>query len=160
MAEKAGVSEGFMSQVENSVKSPSVDTLIGICDALGVNVGDLLNRLQNKERIFVLRRNEWDEVDFPHTGFTTRRFCAPEDRAVLDSAVLFLKPKASLPVRKDIKNGQEVLCVLQGALELVYGDRKLVMEKGDTAHFWSDPERQSITNNSDSLTVVFWVGTL
>ena len=43
VAEKARISEGFLSQVENSVSSPSVDTLFGICHALGVNAGDLLN---------------------------------------------------------------------------------------------------------------------
>ena len=48
----------------------------------------------------------------PHTGFVTRRMSPPENREVLDSAVLFIEPGKSLPVRKNIKNGQEVLCVL------------------------------------------------
>ena len=39
VAEKASISEGFLSQVENNVNSPSVDTLIRICNAIGVNAG-------------------------------------------------------------------------------------------------------------------------
>ena len=34
VAEKAAISEGFLSQVENDVNSPSVDTLFRICNAL------------------------------------------------------------------------------------------------------------------------------
>ena len=39
VAEKAGISEGFLSQVENSTSSPSVDTLISISNAIGRQCG-------------------------------------------------------------------------------------------------------------------------
>jgi len=160
VAEKSGVSEGFMSQVENNVKSPSLDTLMHICEAMDVNVGDLLNQFKNQERIVVISRNEWEDVDLPHTGFATRRFWPPEYRTVIDSAILFLEPKRSSPVRKDIKNSQEVLCILKGAVELIHGDRTVYLEEGDTVHLWSDPLRQSITNTSHELAVVLWVATI
>lgn len=160
VAEKAGVSEGFLSQVENAVSSPSVETLIKICDAIGVHAGDLINQINRQERLAVIRRSDWNDVDLPHTGFVTRRFFAPENRSVLDTAVLVLQPERSIPVRKGIKNGQEILCVLKGALELVYGDRKFLLSEGDTVHFWSNPESQSITNRSEELAIALWVGTL
>ena len=37
VAEKARISEGFLSQIENNVNTPSVDTLMNICGAMGVN---------------------------------------------------------------------------------------------------------------------------
>lgn len=160
VAENAGVSEGFMSQVENNVKSPSLGTLMNICEAVGADVGELMNQLKNQERLFVVSRAEWDEVDLPHTGFATRRFCAPEDRTVLDSAVLFIEPGKSIPVRKNIKNGQEILCVMQGTLELKHGDQVVTLAEGDTAHFWTEPRDQSVTNRSAGRAVVLWVGTM
>ena len=119
VAVKAGISEGFMSQVENNVKSPSVDTLMKICNAIGVNAGDILNQMREQERVAVIRKQEWDDVDLPHTGFITRRFFPPENRTVIDSAILVLMPNKSIPVRKDVNNGQELLCILKGSLELV-----------------------------------------
>jgi transcriptional regulator with XRE-family HTH domain len=160
VADRAGLSEGFMSQVENNVKSPSVDTLIKICDALDVNVGDLFNQLQSQERLFMVQRSEWDDVDVPHTGFATRRFMAPENRAAIDSAVLFLEPQKSLPVRKGLKTGQEVLCVLKGELELVHGERVVRLGEGDAVHFWSDPVNQRITNVGSERAIVVWIGTV
>lgn len=160
VAERAGVSEGFMSQVENNVKTPSLGTLMNICRAIGADVGELMNQLKNQERLFVVTRAEWDEVDLPHTGFATRRFCAPEDRTVIDSAVLFIAPGKSIPVRKNVKNGQEILCVLQGTLELRHGEQVVTLHQGDAAHLWTEPRNQAVTNQGSELAVVLWVGTM
>ena len=160
VAEKANVSEGFLSQVENSVSSPSVDSLVNICKALGVNAGDLLNKANGHEEIAVTFKSEWEDIELPKTGFVTRRFLSPENRSVIDSALLFLAQDKSIPVRKNIKTGQEVLCVLKGSVELVHGDRVLEMTEGDAIHFHANPARQSIINKGKDMAVVLWVGTL
>ena len=160
VAEKAGISEGFLSQVENSTSSPSVETLISISNAIGVNAGDLLNRVSVRENLAVVHKTEWDDIEVPKTGFATRRFLSPENRAVVDSAVLFLKPEKVIPVRKDIRNGQEILCVLQGALELFHGEQVVDLSAGDAVHFYANPAKQYIVNKGKKVAVVLWVGTL
>jgi len=160
VAEKANVSEGFLSQVENSVSSPSVDTLVNICKALGVNAGDLLNKANGHEEIALTLKSDWEDIELPKTGFVTRRFLSPENRSVIDSALLFLAQEKSIPVRKNIKTGQEVLCVLKGSVELVHGDQTIAMAEGDAVHFYANPARQSITNKGKDIAVVLWVGTL
>jgi uncharacterized cupin superfamily protein len=99
-------------------------------------------------------------VDFPPSGFVTRRFFAPDNRRVIDSSVLAIQPGGTIPVRKDMRNGQEALCLLEGSVELVHGDDVVTLHAGDSVHFWSIPEKQNITNTSDAVAVVFWVGTL
>ncbi|EKD40377.1 MAG: DNA-binding protein, partial [uncultured bacterium] len=69
VAEKASISEGFLSQVENDVNSPSVDTLIRICNAIGVNAGDLISQVSKQEKVILIRKSEWDDIDLSHTGF-------------------------------------------------------------------------------------------
>jgi transcriptional regulator with XRE-family HTH domain len=160
VAEKANVSEGFLSQVENSVSSPSVDTLVNICKAMGVSAGDLLNKANGREEIALALKSEWEDIELPKTGFVTRRFLSPENRSVIDSALLFLAPQKPIPVRKNIKNGQEVLCVLKGSVELLHGDQTLELAEGDAIHFYANPASQSITNKGKEIAVVLWVGTL
>jgi transcriptional regulator with XRE-family HTH domain len=160
VAEKAGVSEGFLSQVENSVSSPSVDTLVGICAAMGVSAGDLLNQAGTQETLVVIHKAEWDDMEIPKTGFVTRRFIPPENRTVIDTALLLLKPGTHIPVRKNVKNGQEVLCVLRGSLELVHGERTVPLAEGDAVHFYAYPAKQSIANKSNGVAVALWVGTI
>ena len=160
VAEKASISEGFLSQVENDVNSPSVETLMRICSAIDVNAGDLLTQVSKQEKIILIKKSDWDEIDLSHTGFVTQRFFPPEDRTVIDSSVLVIEPGKSIPVRKNIKNGQEVLCVLKGNVELMLSDEKISLTTGDSVHFWSNPENQKISNISTKISFVLWVGTL
>ena len=160
VAEKASISEGFLSQVENAVNSPSVDTLIRICNAIGVNAGELISKVSKQEKIIVIRKFEWDDIDLSHTGFVTRRFLPPESRTVIDSSILVIEPGKSIPVRRNIKKGQEVLCVLKGTVELMLSEETHVLAEGDSVHFLSNPDSQKITNTSDSTSFVLWVGTL
>jgi uncharacterized cupin superfamily protein len=90
----------------------------------------------------------------------TRRFLSPESRSSIDSALLFLAPEKLIPVRRNIKNGQEVLCVLKGTVELIHGEQTLALAEGDAVHFYANPARQSITNKGKDIAVVLWVGTL
>jgi transcriptional regulator with XRE-family HTH domain len=160
VAEKAGISEGFLSQVENDVNSPSIDTLMKICDAIGVNAGDLLNKIKNQDRLITIRKSEWDDFEIPRSGFATRRFFPPENRVVIDSAILVIKPGESIPVRKGIKNAQEILSVLKGSIELVHAENRIILTEGDAVHFWSDSANQQITNVEKDISVALWVGTV
>lgn len=160
VAERASISEGFLSQVENDVSSPSVDTLVRICNAIGVNAGDLISQVSKQAKAVLIRKSEWDEIDLSHTGFVTRRFFSPDDRTVMDSAILVVEPGKSIPVRKNIKNSQEVLCVLKGSIELMLSDETYTLTEGDCVHFLSNPDSQKITNTSTTTSFVLWVGTL
>lgn len=160
VAEKASISEGFLSQVENDVSSPSVETLIRICNALGVEAGSLLTQVSKKEKIILIKKTDWDDIDLSHTGFVTRRFFPPEDRTVIDSSILVIDPGKTIPVRKNIKNGQEVLCVLKGTVVLTLSGQSYELSDGDSVHFWSNPENQKISNNNRQQAFVLWVGTL
>src|SRR5579875_3293649 len=41
LAERSGVTKSFLSRVERDITSPSVASLVGICDALGLPLADL-----------------------------------------------------------------------------------------------------------------------
>ena len=84
-----------------------------------------------------------------HTGFITQRFFPPENRNIIDSGVLVLEPGKSIPARKNIKNGQEVLCVLKGKVELVHSDQTVTLFEGDSIHYYSTPEKEMITNKNE-----------
>jgi len=160
VAEKAGISEGFLSQVENNVNSPSVNTLVKICNAIGIQAGNVLKRAEKQERVVLIRKTDRGDVEFPSSGFVTRRFFSPEDRRIIDSSVIAIEPGASIPARKNMKNTQEVLCVLEGTVELFHGGKIIKLDEGDSVHYWSIQQRETISNRSNGLSVVLWVGTL
>lgn len=159
VAEKARISEGFLSQVENNVNTPSVDTLMNICSAMGINAGDILNQVEQQIKFVVIRKNDWGDIDVPQSGFATKRFFPPDNRTVIDTAVLVINQGKSIPVRKNIRNSQELLCVMKGKVELELGDETIMLSEGDSIHYWSIPGKEMIFGKSP-MSVVVWVGTI
>jgi transcriptional regulator with XRE-family HTH domain len=160
VSDLTGVSEGFLSQIENNVNTPSVDTLINICNVIGINAGDVLNTVKQQEKYVMIRKPDWADIDIPHSGFATKRFFPPDNRTVVDTAILALKQGKSIPVRKNIRNSQEMLIVLKGKVELELGDERISLSVGDSIHFWSNSSNQSIMGKSEDTAIVAWVGTL
>ncbi|HNW28415.1 MAG TPA: helix-turn-helix domain-containing protein [Spirochaetota bacterium] len=159
VAEKAHISEGFLSQIENNVNTPSVDTLMNICSAMGVNAGDILNQVERQVKFVVIHRSDWAEIDVPKSGFATKRFFPPDNRTVIDTAILVINEGKSIPVRKNIRNSQELLSVLKGTVELELGDEKITLSEGDSIHYWSIPGKEMIFGKSPT-SIVVWVGTI
>jgi transcriptional regulator with XRE-family HTH domain len=160
VAEKAEISDGFLSQVENNVNSPSVDTLMRICSSLGIDPGDLIKRANSQENIILIRKSDWEEIEISNSGFATRRFYPPDERTTIDSSVLVIEPGRSIPIRKNIRNGQEILSVLKGSVELLLSRKSYSLAEGDSVHFWADPQSQKITNTGSITSIVLWVGTM
>lgn len=50
LAEKVGLSIGFISQVERGITRMSLDTLIDICNSLDCSAGDILDHVQANPR--------------------------------------------------------------------------------------------------------------
>ncbi len=120
----------------------------------------MANLCYKQEKIIIIKKSEWDDIDLSHTGIATRRFFPPDDRTLIDSSILVIDPGKSIPVRKNIKNGQELLCVLKGSVELMLSNEKHALAEGDSVHFWANPINQKITNISADICFVLWVGTL
>jgi transcriptional regulator with XRE-family HTH domain len=160
VAERARISEGFLSQIENNVNTPSVDTLMNICNAIGINAGDVLNQIEKGDKFVLIRKSDWRDIDIPHSGFATKRFFSPDDRAVIDTAILVIEQGKSIPVRKNIRNSQELLIVLRGKVELELGDENIKLSDGDAIHYMSNPAHQKIHGKSAPNAIVTWVGTL
>jgi transcriptional regulator with XRE-family HTH domain len=50
LAEAAGLDRTFISIVERDIQSPSVDTFIRICEALGIKPSTLMARIEQRYR--------------------------------------------------------------------------------------------------------------
>lgn len=48
-AHKAGIDRSYLSQLENDHKSPTVDTLLRVCKAVGVRASVLLARVERSD---------------------------------------------------------------------------------------------------------------
>src|SRR5215213_10053115 len=66
VAEAAGVTKGFVAQIERAETSPSVATLLRMCDALGIEIGSLFE----SPRCDLVRVGDRTRIDFGGNGVT------------------------------------------------------------------------------------------
>lgn len=141
LAEKAGFTKSYISQIENRKRKPTIGTLVSIAHALGVDIFSILNgdRPRDEKQAFVIvksqNRREVKNPDMPsETRYESINYLKKDrliDAYILTSGFEFSeKPRSH--------EGQELLFVLQGRMELIYDGKKYLLDKGDACCFDSN----------------------
>ena len=72
----------------------------------------------------------------------------------------YQKQGKSIPVHKNIRNSQELFCVMIGKVDLDFSDKRIMFLKEENIHYWSNHGKQMISGKSAVNTIIIWVGTL
>ena len=165
LAELVDCSESMISKLENSRLSPSLAMLHRLADALDMAVPDLL--LQDEDgadaegvvTIFPASRfqvsgQERDEV---RAGVWFDRILPFGRDGLLQVQMLHLEPGAEQPRFLD-HEGEELIFVLDGVLDVIVEGRTYSVAQGDMIYFSSMlPHRYA--NTGDQTARAFWVNT-
>jgi transcriptional regulator with XRE-family HTH domain len=142
IADRTDLSESFLSQLEREQSGASVASLQRIAGALGVAVSDLFST-DGAERPRVLRRGARQLVAFGELAH--KALLTPKPFESLEVVVAEFRAGGSTgdePYRHG--DSEELLLVLEGAVELVLGEERHRLERGDCAHYRSStPHRVS-----------------
>ena len=155
VAEEAGVSESFLSQVERGVASPSVASLRGIAEALqesmasffaeGEEVAGHLVRVADRRRLVHPKRH-WEDVLL--TPRTSKRL------QVILSTVEAGQGSGEEPYSHD--SDEECVLILEGRLEFWVGEEHYLLEEGDSLLFESRLPHRNV-NPGPAQARVLWV---
>jgi transcriptional regulator with XRE-family HTH domain len=161
LAQKAGVSKGLISQIENNRTVPSLPVLFNIIHSLEENLPGFFEDMQDgnsKNHILLVRKGE--ERHFtkePVKGFTYKRILTRSIASqATDVVLLELKKKAS---RRQMIRTEAFECkyVLKGRVEYQIGKETIVLQEGDTLFFdGRAPHRLSNVGEGDALMLVFY----
>ena len=154
LAEKAGLSAPFLSQIENSSTTPSVTSMVKIASALGVPTSYFLDIANSNTLVHQSSQTHFYRLDQSHVRYGRIGSSLPNRQ--LEPMILIYPPNyASETVTH---SGEEFLYVLQGRVRLTIGSETQVLEVGDSAHFNSGL-RHLWSNDTDQELRVLWVGT-
>lgn len=133
LAEASGVTAGFLSQIESSAVMPSISTLVKICAALHVAVGDVFDAPGPKARL--VRRSERPVYAYPDSGVRDEILSAdPTHR--LEVVHSHFEPSGSTGGQPYAHGSQvEAAIVLKGRLVVRLGDEEFRLRAGDTLTF-------------------------
>lgn len=142
VARSAGLTKGFVSRLERDDVSPSVASLVSVCDVLGLRVGELFDPTPTS----VVRAGEGRLINFGGEG-AVERLITPGTQTALEVINSVIEPGGN--------GGEELYAlacdaecayVLSGTVEVVLENHVETLTAGDamtfpghTPHTWRNP---------------------
>ncbi len=132
LADEVGSSVAHLSRMESGARRPSLDGLLRVATALGVEVGELLEASEEPGPGTVVRgaTSPVHEVD----GFRFQSL-TPEAGPEGLAAMKIIFPVDRVEPEYKEHEGEEWIYVLSGRLRLTLGGEATVLEPGDAAYF-------------------------
>lgn len=156
LANRAGLTKGFISQVENEKfqTSISLDSLSDILDVLGVSLAEFFSEADSRRVIYTAA----DRMPVDGTGAHRFELLIPgSTNSLMDPIVVELQPGERLE-EKDPHPGEQFGYVLSGTVTLRLTKKKYEIPKNACFYFKSDQPHQ-ILNNSGKAAAFLWVTT-
>lgn len=153
LAERTGLSIGFISNVERDVNNPTISSLQKICEALGTNLAEFFSVPANHS--ILIRKNEGQSLDLPRSkGASYELFPLAEKR--LQPSVITVEPGGHYGDAPTGHEGEEICLVTSGTVEFVAGGASYNLNQGDLIYI--DPfVPHEMLNHSDAPAVTYWV---
>src|ERR671937_556024 len=154
IADRAGVSESFLSQVERGRASASIASLRRIAGALGVTVADLFEP-SGPPRPRVIRRDERPSLAFGILG--RKLLLTPRPLQHLEVFAGELDPGGSTGSEPYAHgDSEELFVVLSGSVRLQLGGELYDLEQGDSIDYRSSTPHR-VANVGEGRAEVMWI---
>ena len=152
LAVRAGLTKGFISQVERNHTSLSVESLIAVLDALDEKPSAFFNGALDEKIVFKLK----DRVDMEMEGVETFQILVPAaHNRMMDPALLELKAGEKTP-EEEPHEGEEFGFVLSGNIDLMLGGKLHRLKKGE-CFFFKATRKHFLVNRRTQKATVLWV---
>jgi len=147
VAAAAGLTQGFVSKLERDQVSPSVASLVAVCEALGLKVGELFDQPASA----IVRAGDGAQINFG--GTDAREFLLSSgNQTSIEVLHSKIAPGGSSGDELYSLNCEvEFVYVLSGTLEVILGPEHHVLNTGDAMtfrgrdpHSWRNPSQDPI----------------
>ena len=133
LADRCELTKGYISQLENDLTSPSISTLTDILTALGTNLKEFFDESDDQQIVF--RHDDFFEKVDDDKKIT---WLVPNSQKNEMEPILYtLEVNAQTDVDYP-HEGQEFGYVIEGKIEVNYGSKKVVCNKGESFYFTTD----------------------
>lgn len=152
LAIRAGLTKGFISQVERNLTSISVESLISILDALDEKPSSFFDETFDEKIVFKVK----DRVQIEMDGVKRFSILVPAaQNRYMDPAILELD-RDERTKEEEPHEGEEFGFVLSGNIEVVYGGKSYKLKKGECFYFKA-VKRHFIANRGKNKACILWV---
>ncbi|HKD34156.1 MAG TPA: XRE family transcriptional regulator [Gaiellaceae bacterium] len=154
IADRSGLSESFLSQVERGRSSASIASLRRIADALGVSMADLFEP-DGVPGPKVIRRQDRPALAFGVLG--KKSLLTPKPLHHLEVFVGELEVGGSTGEQPYVHgDSEELVVVISGSVQLELGGELFDLESGDSIDYRSSTPHR-ISNTGQEVAEVMWI---
>lgn len=154
LADRAELTKGFISQLENGQVSPSVVTLFDLIECLGETPGSFF-RETGQEKIVFQDKDYFEKID--EEGNITEWVVPSAQSNQMEPVVVTLSPHGRL-IPDEPHNGEEFGYVLSGRILLFHGDNRYEVRSGESFYYEADKTHR-IENPANRPAKFIWVST-
>jgi transcriptional regulator with XRE-family HTH domain len=153
IADRSGLSESFLSQLERGRANASVASLLKIAEALDITVADLFDESDGRPR--VLHKFERPVISF---GVDARKYMlTPRPLENLEVFTATIGPGGSSGVEAySHGDSEELFLVITGELDLELGDKAHRMTAGDSICYRSSVTHRVVNRGSQEAEAM-WI---
>ncbi len=155
ICEAAGITPGYLSQVERDLATPSLGTLAQIAHSLNVGVDYFIASPGANDAL--TRQGERETFSVPGSEMIYERVAADFAGNQLSSFVLNIPP--GFHSETVSHEGEEILFVLEGKLTQMLDGVEYIMRPGDSLHFRGN-RPHAWWNDTNETVRVLWTGTV
>lgn len=150
VADGAGLSVGFISQVERDLTVPSLSSLVSIARVLQEPVTRFLSQPQGDTAF--TRHDERDVYAVRADGLKYERLSARFPGNVVNSVIVHEPP--GYRTESIQHEGEELFFVLKGAITVEIEDETTILSAGDSIHFDSMRRHCSWNHTNEPVTIL------
>ena len=155
VADGAGLSVGFISQVERGLTAPSLSSLVSISGVLKTEIGTFLE--QPRVRASYTRHDQRQTYSIEDRSVAYERVSSSFPGQTMHSVIIHMPPGyRSEPIAHE---GEEMEFVLEGTVTSELEGQTIVLQVGDSVHHPSS-KRHCLWNHTEKPAVLLWVGTM
>jgi transcriptional regulator with XRE-family HTH domain len=157
VAQKAGLSESLISQIERNRVSPAIDTLIRIIDILEIDLDYIFRDYKRDRPVNLVRAEEVKRAVVGGVAYEqlSHTPSSAEEHAI--EAYLLEIPPGGKTVDDEYGHiGKELGVMLDGKGECSVGKRVYALKKGDSISFSADAPHQ-LRNTGNKPLRAFWI---
>ena len=150
VAEGAGLSAGFISQLERDLVSPSLSSLASISKVLQTDISEFLVMAGTANSS--TRSGKRPVYAFEGSKSQFERISANFDGRVMNAVILVEEPgHRSEPIRHE---GEELFFVLEGSITVELEDERTILNAGDSIHFRSSRLHSTWNHTTESASIL------
>lgn len=157
VAIEAGLSESLISQIETNKVSPAIDTLLKIIDILDIDLEYLFRDLKRSKVVKIVRNDQRNKIIMKDVTYQQLSKTIGEDEEHgIEAYYLEVKPGGEKGSKEYGHKGKELGVIIQGQGKFELGNKKYLLNEGDSISFSSDLPHV-LKNITNKPLKAFWV---